>query len=162
MRSKPGGLVVIFLLFVIYHFLPTGLPLAKAKAHKPPAVGAAIAYVKRQLGKPYLWGGAGPDAFDCSGLMQQAYGWGASLRTSQDQWAGLHHVNSPGPGDLVFFAGLLQPGEQPPGHVGIVVNARKHLMIDAYGGVYGVEYDYYGPSARKQGLGAVWGYASPG
>ena len=27
-----------------------------------------IAYAQPQLGKPYLWGGSGPDAYDCSGL----------------------------------------------------------------------------------------------
>ena len=37
------------------------------------AVAAAIAYARQQLGKPYLWGGTGPDAFDCSGLVMMAY-----------------------------------------------------------------------------------------
>ncbi|MDI2127982.1 C40 family peptidase [Yinghuangia seranimata] len=34
---------------------------------------AAIAYAKAQLGKPYVWGGEGPDGFDCSGLVMQAW-----------------------------------------------------------------------------------------
>jgi peptidoglycan DL-endopeptidase CwlO len=34
---------------------------------------AAILYAAEQLGKPYLWGGTGPDAFDCSGLVMMAY-----------------------------------------------------------------------------------------
>ena len=33
----------------------------------------AIAFAEAQLGKPYLWGGTGPSAFDCSGLVMQAY-----------------------------------------------------------------------------------------
>ena len=130
--------------------------------HKPVTPAAAVAYSKAELGKPYLWGGTGPGAFDCSGLVQQAYHWGASLRTSQGQWAGLHHVSKPEPGDLVFFHGVMaSKGEQPPGHVGIVVSVRKHLMIDAYAPGYGVEYDSFGLSSSKPGLGTVWGYASP-
>ena len=37
------------------------------------AVATAIAYAEQQLGRPYLWGGTGPDAFDCSGLVMMAY-----------------------------------------------------------------------------------------
>lgn len=33
-----------------------------------------IAKLKQQVGKPYIWGAAGPDAFDCSGLVQYCYG----------------------------------------------------------------------------------------
>src|SRR5215469_1794627 len=51
-------------------------------------VATAIGYAEQQLGKPYLWGGTGPDAFDCSGLVMMAYrAAGINLqRTSQDQW----------------------------------------------------------------------------
>ncbi|MEU2787751.1 C40 family peptidase [Streptomyces sp. NPDC007100] len=34
---------------------------------------AAVQWAMAQLGKPYAWGGNGPYAFDCSGLVQQAY-----------------------------------------------------------------------------------------
>ena len=33
MRIRAGGAVLIVLLLIIYHFLPTGLPLAKGKVH---------------------------------------------------------------------------------------------------------------------------------
>ena len=36
-------------------------------------VGVAIAFARAQIGKPYRWGGTGPDAYDCSGLVQAAY-----------------------------------------------------------------------------------------
>jgi cell wall-associated NlpC family hydrolase len=53
-------------------------------------------------------------------------------RTSQMQWAALRHVRHPKPGDLVFFVGEGDGGTMTaPGHVGIVVNRGKKLMIDA-------------------------------
>jgi cell wall-associated NlpC family hydrolase len=32
-----------------------------------------VAYALRQVGKPYVFGAAGPDAFDCSGLVMRAW-----------------------------------------------------------------------------------------
>ena len=29
----------------------------------------AVEYIQRFIGKPYIWGGQGPDGFDCSGLI---------------------------------------------------------------------------------------------
>jgi len=29
----------------------------------------AVEYIQRFIGKPYIWGGQGPDGFDCSGLV---------------------------------------------------------------------------------------------
>jgi len=71
--------------------------------------GKVIAYAEAQLGKPYLWGATGPDAFDCSGLAMMAYrAAGITIpRTSQQQWAFGPRVpaSQARPGDLVFFAG---------------------------------------------------------
>lgn len=95
--------------------------------------GAAVAYAVRQLGVPYLWGGTGPNGFDCSGLSQAAYASAgvAIPRTSEQQWLALPHLSSPSqlrPGDLVFFnSGEFAPGL--PGHVGIYIGNGK--MIDA-------------------------------
>ncbi|MDH6121693.1 cell wall-associated NlpC family hydrolase [Kitasatospora sp. GAS204A] len=36
-------------------------------------VEAAIAFAQAQLGKPFIWGGNGPDGYDCSGLTQQSF-----------------------------------------------------------------------------------------
>ena len=71
--------------------------------------GKVIAYAEAQLGKPYLWGATGPDAFDCSGLTMMAYrAAGITIpRTSQQQWTYGTRIpaSQPRPGDLVFFAG---------------------------------------------------------
>jgi cell wall-associated NlpC family hydrolase len=68
---------------------------------------AAVATAARQLGKPYRQGGAGPEAFDCSGLIQYVYAQlGVSLpRTTDDQFRALHPVtrDTARPGDVIFF-----------------------------------------------------------
>lgn len=81
-------------------------------AADPAAV--AIAYARAQKGKPYRWGATGPDAFDCSGLVQAAYkAAGVTLpRTSYQQMLVGTKVDRADlqPGDLVF---------PDPGHVQI-------------------------------------------
>jgi cell wall-associated NlpC family hydrolase len=96
-------------------------------------VAAAIGFAEQQLGKPYLFGGTGPDSFDCSGLVMMAYRTaGINLeRTSQAQWASEVRVpaSQVQPGDLVFFAGA-DGTPTSPGHVGLVIGGGK--MIEAY------------------------------
>ncbi|MEV8093531.1 C40 family peptidase [Kitasatospora sp. NPDC085879] len=78
--------------------LPSGTYTAKA-----------IAAVKSALGAPYVYGATGPSTFDCSGLMQWAYGKaGVSIpRTSQSQaGAGTNigtNIANAKPGDLVIY-----------------------------------------------------------
>jgi len=93
----------------------------------------AIAFAQAQLGKPYLWGGTGPDRFDCSGLTMMAYrSAGVSLpRTSRQQWYGGPHVRSMldlEPGDLVFYAYDLR-GPSTIHHMGMYIGSG--LMIEA-------------------------------
>ncbi|CAK7281617.1 Putative endopeptidase [Streptomyces misionensis JCM 4497] len=68
---------------------------------------AAVAYAFAKLGSPYVWGASGPDAFDCSGLIQAAYrSAGVSLpRTTYAQIGAGRRVSRSElrPGDLVFF-----------------------------------------------------------
>ncbi|MGW2523407.1 NlpC/P60 family protein [Streptomyces sp. NPDC001617] len=68
---------------------------------------AAIAAARSALGKPYVWGAAGPSGFDCSGLMQWSYAQaGVHLpRTSQEQrYAGRQvPLSQAQPGDLVVY-----------------------------------------------------------
>lgn len=96
-------------------------------------VAKILAYALDQRGKPYVWGGTGPDSFDCSGIIFAAYrAAGLSIpRTTFTQWPfGVKiEQGSEQAGDLVFFdAG---PGTSPnnPGHVGMVVSKGK--MVEA-------------------------------
>src|SRR5271154_6603292 len=108
-------------------------------------VAAAIAYAEQQLGKPYLFGGTGPDAFDCSGLVMMAYrAAGVDIaRTSEQQWA--TEVRVPAsqvqPGDLVFFVGS-DGTPTSPGHVGLVIGGGK--MIEAYATGFPIRIAPYG------------------
>ena len=60
-----------------------------------------------QVGDAYVWGAGGPDAFDCSGLMQYAYSAaGVSLphsSRSQSQMGQAVSVGELQPGDLLFY-----------------------------------------------------------
>jgi peptidoglycan DL-endopeptidase CwlO len=67
----------------------------------------AVAAAKSKLGAPYVWGGDGPDTFDCSGLTMWAYRQvGISIpHFTGAQWDVGRHVSRSElvPGDLVFF-----------------------------------------------------------
>ena len=95
-------------------------------------VGAqALRYALGKRGDPYVWGAAGPSAFDCSGLVLWAYAQvGISLpHYTGDQWNQGEHVSRSQlqPGDLVFFG-------SPIHHVGMFVG--NGTMIEApYTGV---------------------------
>ncbi|MEU3872541.1 MULTISPECIES: NlpC/P60 family protein [Streptomyces] len=84
----------------------------------------AVAFAYAALGKPYVWGATGPDAFDCSGLTQAAWqAAGVSLpRTTYTQInAGRRIARSQlAPGDLVFFYSGIS-------HVGLYVGDGKMI-----------------------------------
>jgi cell wall-associated NlpC family hydrolase len=86
----------------------------------------ALRWALSMRGSPYVWGAAGPDAFDCSGLVMWAYGKvGISLpHFTGGQWDMGIHVgrNQLQPGDLVFFYPDI-------GHVGLYIG--NGLMVDA-------------------------------
>jgi len=118
-----------------------GVPAVQAPTQ---AVATAISFAEAQLGKPYLWGGTGPDAFDCSGLIMMAYrAAGISIaRTTFQQWATETRVpaSQVQPGDLVFFAGA-DGTPTNPGHVGLVIGNGK--MIEAYATGYPIRISSY-------------------
>jgi cell wall-associated NlpC family hydrolase len=104
-------------------------PTVDAPAPSAAAAGA-IAEAKRQLGKPYHYGSAGPDSFDCSGLTSWAWrvGGGRSLpHSSRAQYAATSRVplDDIKPGDLTFYGSSVGSIH----HVGLYVGGGK--MIDA-------------------------------
>src|SRR3984885_3092951 len=116
------------------------------------AVATAIAYAQDQIGKPYLFGGTGPDAFDCSGLVMMAYRTaGINIaRTSEQQWVTEQQVPASAvqPGDLVFFAGA-DGTTTSPGHVGLVIGNGE--MVEAYATGFPVRISTYGKPSSAPG-----------
>jgi cell wall-associated NlpC family hydrolase len=98
--------------------------------------GAAIEQARRQLGKPYEWGGAGPNSFDCSGLTMFAWSAGGVglPHSAAAQYGSTARVpiSDLQPGDLVFYG-------SPPHHVGLYVGGGQ--MINALHSGTNVEYD---------------------
>ncbi|WP_327359812.1 C40 family peptidase [Streptomyces sp. NBC_01304] len=83
-----------------------------------------------QVGKPYVWGGTGPNGFDCSGLIVWAWrqeGYQLKVRTSQQMYDAAVPVRrgQEKPGDLIFTE--FEAGG--PAHVMIVV--ERGLALEA-------------------------------
>jgi cell wall-associated NlpC family hydrolase len=87
-----------------------------------------------RLGAPYRYGGAGPDAFDCSGLVTYAYGQLGLFvpRTAAQQFAAATPVprDDLRPGDLVFF----RLDGREVSHVGIYAGDDRFVHAPQSGG----------------------------
>jgi cell wall-associated NlpC family hydrolase len=92
----------------------------------PPGASRVVQLALNQVGKPYVWGAEGPEAFDCSGLMQWAYSQIGLLipRTAQTQHDGLRRIAASElqPGDLVFFS---PRGERNITHVAMYIGDQN-------------------------------------
>jgi peptidoglycan DL-endopeptidase CwlO len=102
------------------HGLPAGYTIP---AGTPPAHTQAVVFALGQLGKPYVWAAAGPNAFDCSGLTMAAWA-SVGVRLEHytvDQEREGQRVNplEMAAGDLVLIPGSDPPGPGLPGHVGL-------------------------------------------
>lgn len=112
--------------------LGVGADTPDGPAALPPArYGGAVAIAMRYLGVPYVWGGASPSGFDCSGFVLYVfnqlgvslphhaatqYGYGRDVPKSQLE-----------PGDLVYFDSL--------GHNGIYIGGRQFIHAPHTGDV---------------------------
>ncbi|NWJ69925.1 C40 family peptidase [Pseudonocardia sp. ICBG1122] len=114
--------------------LPPGFPLPA-----DPAQRAAVGFVLAQVGKPYVWGGKGPDGFDCSGLMLAAWasaGIGIPAGTVNQKSAGTpSSLAGLAPGDLIFIPGSLGSPTNPR-HVGMYIGSG--LIVNAVDSATGI------------------------
>lgn len=106
---------------------PTDVPVSGRAA-------AAVQYALAQVGDAYVYGAAGPNAFDCSGLTMMAWAQaGVALpHSSSAQFGSGPHVSSGDlrPGDLVFYY-------SPISHVGIYIG--NGMIVHAANPSTGVE-----------------------
>ena len=105
----------------------------------PADIAPVIAYAQAQLGKPYVWGGAGPDVFDCSGLTMRAY---QTIRINLPHKSAAQATYGRAvnwrtepirAGDLIFHRGSIPVHDN--GHVGIAVSATHWIVAPKSGDV---------------------------
>ena len=100
-------------------------------APPPGNYSGVVAIAMRYLGTPYVWGGASPSGFDCSGFVQYVFGQvGVSLphnAAAQYGYGSPVSMSQLQPGDLVFFYGL--------GHVGIYIGGGQFIHAPHTGDV---------------------------
>jgi cell wall-associated NlpC family hydrolase len=112
---------------------PSTAAVAAAPAPAPtPAAQVAVDTALAQQGKPYVWGGAGPDSFDCSGLTQYAYAaagitlpHSSSMQSTMGAPVAYADLQ---PGDLVFFY-------SPVSHVGMYIGNGQMVHAGTSGDV---------------------------
>lgn len=90
-------------------------------------IDTVISTLKSQVGKPYVYGAAGPNSFDCSGLTYYCYKKAGIYlnRSSRDQASNGKYVSKSNlkPGDLIFF----NSGTNSIRHVGMYVGNNKFI-----------------------------------
>lgn len=90
-----------------------------------------VSVAKKYLGTRYVFGGASPSGFDCSGFVSYVFsksGKSVGRQTAASFYKKAKKVSSPKVGDLVFFSNTYKKGIS---HVGIYIGNGK--MINASG-----------------------------
>jgi hypothetical protein len=111
------------------------------------SVADILALAQQQLGKTYVFGAAGPNTFDCSGLVTYVFGkQGINLphhAADQATYGTAVNPNAIQAGDLVFS----DWGDGANSHVGIATSSSQIIDAPHTGAV--VRYDNLGPSYRQ-------------
>jgi len=100
-------------------------------------VNSVLAFARSQIGKMYLMGGAGPDRWDCSGLIMVAYGQhgiGFGRHSSHAQFTSLQAagklvpLSQAQPGDLLWYS---SGGSMTATKYHVMIYTGNGMMIDA-------------------------------
>ncbi len=129
---------------------PTTPPPPPATTGVRPTAQAAVNAGMSKIGSPYLWAGAGPNVFDCSGFTMWAW---AQAGVSLPHYSGAQYTKSrritiaeAQPGDLIFFWAPGAGGD--PSHVGLYIGGNKMVHSPSAGNYVRVDSIYWWTGAR--------------
>lgn len=102
-------------------------PAQKTVSKRTKRINAVVKLAKKKVGKRYVWGATGPNAFDCSGLSSYVYKNAAKKNITRTTYTqvkkgkrvSLKHLKK---GDLLFWG-----SKNAPYHVGIYVGGGKYV-----------------------------------
>ncbi|MGM9986149.1 MAG: C40 family peptidase [Bacillaceae bacterium] len=123
MKTYKSMLVIILLVSFLNIFIPE-------KDVSAASTGVQVAgSAKIHLGTPYLYGGTGPNSFDCSGFISYVYnnnGYNISRKSVADYWglSTIRKVSTPQVGDMIFFENTYKSG---PSHMGIMTSSTEFI-----------------------------------
>jgi cell wall-associated NlpC family hydrolase len=124
---------------------PAPPPSPNPPPPSPSAAQRVIDYARAQLGKPYQWGAAGPDAFDCSGLTMRAWQQGGEYlpHWSVAQARAVTRVSYANlrPGDLIFWSDNGQASGTY--HVGLYIGTGRMIHAPRPGKVVEIQSVFY-------------------
>ncbi|MBK5092182.1 MAG: C40 family peptidase [Actinobacteria bacterium] len=111
---------------------PYVAPVVRRSAPPGSPHGGVVEVAYAQLGKPYVWGTAGPNTFDCSGLVAYCYSVGAGIEITHSSYGQAScgtpvSVSELQPGDIVGFRGW--------GHVGLYIGDGQYIHAPQSGDV---------------------------
>ena len=106
------------------------------KSDVVPEIDAVISEANKVIGTPYLWAGATPAGFDCSGFVYYAFkqaGYEISRQSATNYYSLGKDISSPKKGDLVFFA--TGSNKSNINHMGIYLGNNEFIHSSSSKGV---------------------------
>ncbi|WP_433959466.1 LysM peptidoglycan-binding domain-containing protein [Cytobacillus horneckiae] len=94
---------------------------------------AILNEAKKYLGTPYVWGGSSPSGFDCSGFIYYVLnqtGTNIGRTSTEGYYSRSYYVDTPQPGDIVFFEGTYKSG---PSHLGFYLGNNEFIHASSNG-----------------------------
>ena len=140
LRARSAALLPLLVIAALMATLFAFTPAADAATSRQQKIGIGLDVVRHQKGDPYSYGAAGPNAFDCSGLIYYSFrkaGFKHVPRTSSAQARHMNRIERSQlrRGDFVFFhRGGASPGNVY--HVGVFAgwdNGRRTIIHAPYG-----------------------------